>query len=298
MASTGSLARLLDPGFRHVFYDYLEKHPMEYSRIFNVETSERAYEEDIVYAGLGPVPEKPEGTNVLYDDIIQGNIVRFTHITYASGWRVTEEMADDDLYGVTRRVVLALARSAKHTIETIAWDTINLAFDATRVGQDNMPLCSTAHPLLGGGTASNMPATPLDLTAANLQSALDNFERQKDHRQLPVAISARHLLVPPELKWKARELLQSTKKPETAQNDPNALLEEDLSYFTSHYLTSTSAWFVHANKDEHDLRIYIRRPIRMRSSDDFDSGDMKSKVDFRCSAGFMNFWGFWGSQGA
>jgi len=297
-SSTGSLARLLDPGFRFVFFKFLREHDMEYNACFHVLDSERAYEEDIVYAGLGAVPEKPEGTNVIYDDPIQGNTIRYTHLTYGLAFRVTEEMYEDDLYGVVNKVVQALARSARHTLETISWDTLNFAFDTSRVGQDGLPLCSTAHVSLGGGTESNRPATDGDLDVTNLQAAIDSFERTNDHRGLPVALVARKLVIPPELKWKARVLLESGGEPGTADNDMNALQEESLVYFVSHYLTSTSAWWLLAGEEDHDLRFYKRRGVRFRSADDFDSGDSKHKVDFRCSAGFTNWYGTFGTSGA
>lgn len=295
--STGSLAALLDPGYRFVFFNWLAEHPMEYTAVFNVLTSERAYEEDLVVAGLGAVPEKPEGTSIIYDDPIQGSEVRYTHRSYGLGFRVTEEMYEDDLYGVVKRVVAALARSAKHTHEAIVWDVLNFAFSTTRVGQDNLPLCSTAHTLLGGGTYGNRPNTDTDLNGTSLQQAIDSFERTVDHRGLPMALSARTLVIPPELKWRAREVLESGYIPGSSDNDINALKQEGLNYVVSHYLGSAAAWFLTSDKEEHDLKCYERRGTRMRSADDFDSGDMKSKVDFRKSAGFTNWPGVYGTTG-
>lgn len=295
--STGSLSALLDPGYRKVFFQWLREHPTEYPECFNVLDSERAYEEDMLVAGLGAVPQKPEGTNVIYDDPIQGNALRFTHITYELGFRVTREMYDDDLYGVVNKVVTSLARSAKHTLETIAWDVLNLAFNAGRVGEDGLALCHTAHTMKSGGTEANRPSTDIDLSVTGLETALDNFERQNDHRGLPIAISARKVVIPPELKWKAREILNSALRSDTADNATNAFKEEDLTYSVSHYLTSSTAWFVTAAKDEHDLRFYRRDGVEFSSADDFDSGDMKSKVHFRCSAGHAVWQGVWGSPG-
>lgn len=298
MTSTGSAARLLDPGFRFIFFRFLAEHDMEYSSVFNIMSSERAYEEDIVYAGLGAVPEKSEGSNVLYDDPIQGNVVRYTHIEYGLGFRVTEIMLEDDLYGVMNKVVQCLARSARHTIETIAWDVVNLAFDNTRPGQDGVSLCHTAHPLIGGGTQANRPTVDGDLNGSNVQLAMDQFERMVDHRGLPIALMAKRILIPPELKWKARVTLNSAWVPGSTNNDVNALQDEGLTYDVSHFLVSTSAWFILASQGEHDLRFYKRRGVRFRSADDFDSGDSKHKVDFRCCAGFTSFYGTWGTSGA
>lgn len=296
MTSTGSAARLLDPGFRFVFFKFLAEHDMEYISDFNVMSSERAYEEDIVFAGLAAVPEKSEGSDVFFDDPIQGNVVRYTHIEYGLGFRVTEIMLEDDLYGVMKRVVTMLARSARHTIETIAWDVFNLAFDNSRPGQDGVSLCHTAHPLIGGGTQANRPSVDGDLNATNLQAAIDMFERMVDHRGLPVSQIAGRLIIPPELKWKARVTIDSPNAPGSMNNDINALKNEDLTFKVSHFLVSTSAWFM--SSAEHDRRFYKRRGVRFRSADDFNSGDSKHKVDMRCCAGFTSFYGTWGTSGA
>lgn len=296
-SSTGSLSALLDPGYRKVFFLFLREHPVEYEDVFNVLDSERRYEEDMLVAGTGAVPEKAEGTNVIYDDPIQGSTVRYTHVSYGLGFRVTREMYDDDLYGVVNKVVTSLARSAKHTLETVAWDVLNLAFSGTRVGEDGVSLCNTAHPMKSGGTEANRPTTDIDLTVTGLESALDNFGRQNDHRGLPIAINARKVIVPVELVWRAREILNSSLRSDTSDNATNAFKEEDLTHTVSHYLTSATAWFVAAEKDEHDLRMYHRTKVEMTSTDDFDSGDMKSKVFFRCSAGHTVWQGIWGSPG-
>jgi phage major head subunit gpT-like protein len=296
-SSTGSLSALLDPGYRMVFFQWIREHPWEYTEVFNVMDSERAYEEDIIFSGLGAVPEKAEGASVLYDDPIQGAAVRYTHRVYSLGFRVTREMYDDDLYGVVKKVVTALARSAKHTMETIAWDILNDAFSNTRVGEDGIELCSTAHTMLNGGTQSNRPSTDIDLSVTGLEQAIDNFERQTDHRGLPMAVTARWVVIPPERKWKAREILNSAQRSDTADNATNALKEEDLSYYVSHYLDSSTAWYVLSAKDEHDLKFYKRDGIEMASADDFDGDQMKSKVRFRCCAGHTVWQGVWGSPG-
>lgn len=295
-SSSGNLSPLLDPGYRMVFFNWLEEHAEQFSQVFNVLSSERAYEEDIVFAGLGPLQEKPEGANVLYDDPIQGAAVRYTHRVWALGFRVTREMYDDDLYGLVKRVVTALARSAHHTIETVAFDVLNNGF-TTQLVEDGLSLFHTAHTMKDGSTQSNRSATSADLTVDSLQQAIDSFERHEDHRSLPMALRARTLQIPPELKWKARELLNSTERPDTSDRAINALYEEGMTYKVSHYLDSTSNWFLLANQDEHDLKFYRRDGVEFSSTDDFDSGDMKSKARTRCSAGATVWQGTWGSLG-
>ena len=296
-SSTGSLSAALDPGYRLVFFNWIAEHPWEYPAVFNVLQSERAYEEDILFSGLRAVPVKDQGAPVEEDDPIQGAAVRYTHLTRALKFRVTREMYDDDLYGIVRRVVTALARSAKHTIETIAWDVLNDAFSNTRVGEDGIELCSTSHTLLGGGTQSNRPETDIDLTHTGLEIAVDNFERQTDHRGLPMQVTARWVVVPPELKWRAIEILDSPNRSDTADNAVNAFRGEGLDWYMSHFLDAATAWFVTSAPDEHDMKFYERDGIEFTSADDFDTGDMMSKVRFRCSSGHTVWQGVWGSPG-
>lgn len=295
--STGTLGSNLDPGYRLVFFNWIKEHPWEYKGVFNVLNSERAYEEDLLNAGLGAVPEKPQGTPTTYDDPIQGNAVRYTHITYALGFRTTREMADDDLYGTIQKTIKSLARSAKHTLETIAWDILNDAFDSDRPGQDGVELCSTAHVMLDGSTQSNRPTTDIDLTVTGLEQALDNFERQTDHRSLPIAINAKWVVIPPELRWRATEIIESPQRSDTANEAKNAFMQMSLDWTMSHYLTSSTAWFVTSNPDEHDMKMYERDGLEFKTADDFDTGDAKSWVRFRCSAGHTIWQGSWGSPG-
>lgn len=221
---------LLAEGLRTVLFEKFDSYPEEYKQIFNVQESKKSEEKDSAISGFGAMHIKEEGDPVFFDDPVQGYDVTYTHVTYALGFRVTREMWEDDLYGKIKKMPRALAKSARHTIEQTAANIFNNGF-TSGVGGDGKYLFATDHPLVGGGTYANRPAIAADLTVSSLQAAIQNMEETVDDRGLILAIKPKLLVVPPALKWTARELLDSALKPYTADNEKNAFLDEDLNYF-------------------------------------------------------------------
>lgn len=294
-------SHLLAPGIKEIFFNRYSQFPDEYAQIFNIDTSVRQYEEDAEVAGLGKLVEKPEGQGITYDDPFQStNKQRYTHTTFGLGFRVTEELYEDDLYGTIKRMPSALARSAHQTVEVESWNVLNNAFNAAVTGLDNVALCSTAHPniKLLGGPYSNRLATDSDLSVTSLQSAVELMETTTDDRDLNIMLKPKLLICTPTNKWMARELLNSTQKPHTADNEINALREEELSYMVGHYLTDSDAWFLLTGKEDHYLKFYWRRKLAMDNDDDFDTGDAKFKSTMRFSCGFSGWRGIVGTPGA
>lgn len=302
---SGNFAELYGPGLRKLFFDKFMGLPTEYDKLFNILSSQRAYEEDLKIAGLGAMPEKAQGASIVYDDFIQGDTkVRYTHKSFALGYRITEEAQEDELYGVFKKINEALARSGHQTREVRAWAVLNNAFTTfttsgtAGTGLDGLALCHTAHTLAGGGTYANRPTVDSDLGIAALQAAITRFEKCVDERGLPIVLIPRFIVIPPDQKWLAREILNSSHKPFTADNEINALVQDDLQYIVSHYLTDADAWFLTAAPGEHDLNYYNRRAMTFKEGDDFDTGDAKFRAGFRCSAGFSDWRGVDGSPGA
>jgi hypothetical protein len=211
------------------------------------------------------------------------------------------------------QVPKALARSAHFTLEQKSWNVFNTGF-TTQTTIDGVSLFNNQHPLLGGaqatnvgpgltniisaaGTYPNRPATDIDLSFTALQLAINQFERLIDSQGMPVSMKPRYLIIPPELKWIAREILGSPHKPYTADNEINALLKEDLVYFISHYLTSQSAWFLMCDKDTHALKFMWREPLDEDFADDFDTRSIKQVSFMRFSVGATTWVGTWGSNG-
>lgn len=304
MASrTGAFSHLLAPGMRKIFFEKYSQYPDEYSQVFNVGSSTRNYEEDSEIAGLGRMPEKPQGQPTTYDDPFQAaERKRYTPVSYGLGFRVTHELYEDDLYNIIRRMPAALARSAHQTIEVVSWNVFNNAFDSGYTGIDGKELCATDHPniaqLAGSGPYANKPSTDVDLSITALQAAVENLEETTDDRDLNIMIKPRLLIVAPENKWMARELLQSEKKPHTADNEINALLDEELKYMVCHYFSDTDAWFLVSGKEDHYLTFLWREKLVFDNDDDFDTGDAKFKAFMRFIPDFTSWRGVYGSSGA
>ena len=319
MMYRGQYAQLQAPGLHSIFTDFLDLNmrSSEYDKIFNVETSDSAFEDEQEFAGLGPMVEKPEGESIEYDALIEGGTKRFLHTTYALGIRGSFELYDDDQYGLIKKAPKALAQSAMFTIEQNAWNVFNLGF-TTVTSIDGVSLFNTQHPLLGGpaatnrgpgvpaiitsvggaaGTYPNRPSPATDLAIVSLQAAINHFERLTNSQGFPVSLTPRFLMVSPINKWIAREILGSAYRPYTAQNEINALVGEDLVSFVGHYLTDDDAWFLLPEKSSHQLKFYWRKKLDEKYDDDFDTQSLKELAFMRFSVGAVSHLGTWGSPG-
>ena len=308
MTTTRSLfSNLLAPGLRKIYFDEMKERPSEYEGIFNIESSKRKYEDDYQMAGLGSMPQKSEGVSIIYDDPLSGNTKRYTHLSWGLGFRITHEAYEDDLYGMLgKKMSSQLAKAARNAQEVHAWAILNNAFAASATAStlaasntfDGYSLCNVAHVRLGGGTQANRSSTDADLSVSSLQAAIDLFEGWTDERGMPLVCVPKRLIIPYQTKWIAREILNSSAKPYTANNEINPLQDEDLSFIVSHYLTDTDSWFLIADKGVHGLNFFWREKARFDNSDDFDSGDAKYKGYQRFVAGVSDWKGVFGSQGA
>jgi len=299
-AVTGAFSELLAPGLNGVFFMHLKDRQPDYTKIFYVDSSKRNYEENLELAALSTMPVKGEGTPIAYQDFIQGGKKRFTHVTFALGFRVTEEMMEDDLYGPMKKSAKALKRSALNSEEVLCFNVLNNSF-TTEAGFPkfgvNEPLVSTAHTLLGGGTASNRPAADVDISYAALEAAILYFNTVNDERGLPIDLKPETLVFHPNDLFLVRELLESDKRPFTANNEVNPL-KSLLTPMWSRYLTDTDAWWVVAEKSEDGLIYWRRRALKFQAGDDFDTGDAKFKASWRGSAGCSEWRNLYGSSGA
>lgn len=283
--TTGAFSTGLAPGLRAVYTEELVDRSTEYDKIAQMLTSKRNYEDDWQVALLGTTPEKPQGTPVRFDGPLSGSTVRYTHVSYGIGFRVTQEMFEDDLYSIMKKASKDLARANHETVETVFWAIFNNASDATKfAGFDGLSIASTAHTLLGGGTYANRPSTDVQLSVSAIQAACESFEKMVDERNRKILAKPWRLLIPVELKWAAREILGSQKKPYVANNEINSLLDEELSFFVCHYATDANNWALVGRN--HDMKFFWRRKPRFANADDFSTGDALFKSTFRCVAGF------------
>jgi len=275
---------------------FRERKPF-WSQVTSQKSSRRAYEESAYYAGLGLVPEKPEGEAIGYDDFIQGPTKRWVHVTRALGVRITEEMIEDSLYpdiptemsDMTRE----LGRSARETIEILVHDAYN---GTTKTAGDGLAIFSDSHTKLGGGTWSNLLTPSADLSATSLRQAILNLENTTDDRNKQQVIRPKILMVSTADEWKARELLNSAYDPESAQNAVNPLQSRNLQLLVNPYLTDLDAWFLLAEKNP--LITFMRRKVRFAKDGDFETGDAKFKTSFRQSTEVNYPLGLYKSAGA
>jgi phage major head subunit gpT-like protein len=308
-------AQVLAPGIDHNFVEFLDlKHrDRQYDKIFNIDNTTRAFEDEVQFAGTGPAPELTEGENVAYYDLIQGGTKRYVPLKYAMGARTSYELIQDDLYGIIKQAPKALAHSISFTEEMVPWNIFNNGF-STVVTTDGVSLFNNAHPLLGGvnatntgpglanvistaGTYPNRPLVDLDISFTAIQLMTNHFNRMTDSMGLPVHMRPTMLVIPPELIFTCRELLGSPGKPYTADNEINALTGEELRFVVSSYLTSATAWFAVTEKEHHQLKFKWRKQVDTDYDDDFDTQAVKMLTYMRIAAGATHWIGTWGSNG-
>lgn len=298
-ATRGAFSPLLVPGLMDIYFRKLKIRKTEYTEWINVKKSKRAYEEDYKLAGLGRFVQKGEGEAYTFDDPIPGSTLRYTHLTYGLGFRVTEEMMEDDLYGVMNRMTEELAKSAAYNKDVQAASVLNNAFDSDYTGYDGVELCSTSHPNLGTGTQSNEPSSGVDLTLSSLQAAVEAFEGWTDDRNFKTDLMAEWLVHATGDIWTAGEILESEFDPTSADNAKN-IIRSKYGIKPKHlkHLTDADAWFLLGKKGDHDMKMYMRVGDQFRNSDDPINGDAIFTGRHRLSTGFSDWRGVYGSSGA
>lgn len=298
-AHTQAFSKLLAPGLRKTFFDTYKLFPEEYSKVAKINDSKRAYEEELMGAGLGRWQRKEEGKPLVYDEPIQGNVQRYTHVTFALGFRVTREMYNDDLYGVMKKMSQELARAARQTVELEFASLLDDAFTGSEhTGPDGNALCSS-HTLAIGSTYSNVAGSPTDLGIGALRSASERMERTPNERGLPDNRGrGKTVLVSPTYQWVADEIIGSEKKAYTADNTKNAFNNLNLEYTVNHFMSDDDAWFLLASDQMHDIKWFWRQRPQFENEDDFDTKDAKFTGYMRFSYGWTDWRGVDGSAGA
>lgn len=299
VVNTGSIAKALQVGVNKFWGMGYGVHPLELTDIFDEETSVKSYEEDVQIVGTGLVPIKSEGSAVSYDNIRQGYVQRYTHITYALGIIFTYEMLSDNRYDLGFKQAKYLGFSARQTQETIAANILNRAFNSSYTYADTKELCATDHPRISGGTFSNELATASDLSHSSLEQALIDIDDFENDRGLKVAIKGKKLILPTALRFEAARILKSVQESGTANNDVNAIKSEAmLDMAVNHYLTDSDAWFIKTDCMDGLKRIVRERVGAPVSENDFDTYNAKFKTMFRESYGSTDPRGIYGSPGA
>lgn len=264
----------------------------------NMDRMSRAWFEDWQVAGFGSLLEKPEGSKIIFQDPTPGVPKRYTATTWALGFRITEEMMEDDLYGIVgNKLSRALGRSVRDNFEVVAASVLNNAFNTAFTGfEAGVSLCSTAHTRLTGGTQANRPNADVDLALLPLQAAVEAFHGWTDEAGLQAVFVPKTLVSGVSQLWTSTVLLSSEQVPGSNFNDPNVLAQLGISPFTYHYLTDPDAWFLIGS--DHDMNYFDRVNPRFKNTDDFKTGDALFACRRRNAAGYGDWRGVYGTQGA
>jgi hypothetical protein len=299
--SRAQLVKELEPGLNALFGLEYDRYTNETAEIFTTETSDRAFEEEVMLSGFGSAATKAEGASVTFDDAKEAFTARYTHQTIALAFAITEEAIEDNLYDrLGNRYARALARSMANTKQVKGAEILNNAFSSSQLGGDGVVLCSTAHPTVSGTNLSNTFTTQADLSETSLETALINIAAFIDERGLKISIQGTKLILPKELQFTAERILKSPLRVGTADNDINAIANMNMipeGYRVNHYLNDTNAWFIKTDTPN-GFKHFVRAALRTAMEGDFDTGNVRYKARERYSFGFSDPRCVYGSSGS
>jgi hypothetical protein len=298
--SRAQLLKELLPGLNALFGMEYARYGEEHKEIYETETSERSFEEETKLSGFSAAPVKNEGSAIAYDNAQEAWSTRYTHETIALGFSITEEAIEDNLYdSLSSRYTKSLARAMAYTKQVKAAAVLNNGFSSSYPGGDGVSLFNTNHPLISGGVNSNTPSTQVDLNETSLEAAVIQIAAWTDERGLLIAAKPKKMIVPPNLMFVAKRLLDTELRVSTADNDINAIKQMGAipeGYTVNHFLTDTNAWFLTTDVPN-GLKHFVRTPLSNSMDGDFDTGNVRYKARERYSFGWSDPLGMWGSSG-
>jgi len=298
--SRQQLAKELEPGLNALFGLEYKNYENQHSEIFDTESSDRAFEEEVMLSGFANASVKPEGSAVTFDSANETFTARYTHETIALAFSITEEAVEDNLYdSIAKRYTKALARSMANTKQIKAANVLNNAFSSSFTGGDAKELCATDHPTIAG-TFSNELATAADLNETSLEQAMIDIAGFTDERGLKIAARGVKMIIPSALQFTAERLMKTANRVGTSDNDINALVSKGMisgGYVVNNYLTDTDAFFIKTDVPN-GLKMFQRAALKTAMEGDFDTGNVRYKARERYSFGFSDPRGIFGSPGA
>ena len=299
--SRQQLAKELEPGLNALFGLEYANYENQHLEIFDVENSDRAFEEEVMLSGFANAAVKSEGSAVTFDSAQEAFTSRYTHETVALAFALTEEAIEDNLYDtIATRYTKALARSMANTKQIKAANVLNNGFSSSFPGGDGKELFATDHPTVSAGDLSNELATSADLSETSLEQAMIDIAAFKDERGLKIAARGLKLIIPSELQFTAERIMKSPARVGTADNDLNAIASKGMipqGYVVNNFLTDTDAFFIKTDVPN-GLKMFERAAIKTAMEGDFDTGNVRYKARERYSFGFSDWRGVFGSPGA
>ena len=299
--SRQQLAKELEPGLNALFGLEYKNYENQHTKIYDIENSDRAFEEEVMLSGFANAAVKAEGSAVTFDTANEAFTSRYTHETIALAFAITEEAIEDNLYDrIATRYTKALARSMAQTKQIKAANVLNNGFDSSFPGGDGKELFATDHPTQSAGTLANELSTSADLSETSLEQAMIDIAAFKDERGFKIAARGLKLIIPSELQFTAERILRSPARVGTADNDLNALSSKGMlpqGYVVNNYLTDTDAFFIKTDIPN-GMKMFNRANLKTAMEGDFDTGNVRYKARERYSFGFSDWRGMFGSPGA
>ena len=294
------LVKALEPGLNALFGLEYDRYENQDKEIFDTESSDRAFEEEVMLGGFANAAVKPEGQGVSYEDAQETYTARYTNETIALAFALTEEAVEDNLYDkLSTRYTKALARSMANTKQVKAANILNRAFNNSYLGGDAKELCATDHPTLSGDQKNEL-STAADLNETSLEQMLIDIADMKDERGMKIALRGMKMIIPVNLQFVAERLMKSAGRVGTADNDINAIKSMGMvpeGYVVNNFLTDTDAFFIKTDAPN-GLKHFVRAPIRTAMEGDFDTGNVRYKARERYSFGWSDWRGIFASPGA
>ena len=298
--SRGQLVKELEPGLNALFGLEYKRYENQHAEIYATETSDRAFEEEVMLSGFANAQVKPEGSGVVFDSAQETFTARYTMETVALAFAITEEAVEDNLYDrLSSRYTKALARSMSNTKQVKAVNPLVNGFGAGFTSGDGSNLFATNHPTIAG-TVSNTLATAADLNETSLEQSLIDIAAFTDERGLKIAAKATKMIVPSALQFQAERLMKSEGRVQTADNDINAIRSMGMvpqGYRVNNFLTDPNAFFLITDVPN-GMKHFVRTPIKTAMEGDFDTGNLRFKARERYQFGVSDFRGIYGSPGA
>ena len=300
--SRGQLVKELEPGLNALFGLEYKRYENQHAEIYVTETSDRAFEEEVMLSGFANASVKPEGSGVVFDNAQETYTARYTMETVALAFAITEEAIEDNLYDrLASRYTKALARSMANTKQIKAVDPLIQGLPTTNNfdSGDGVSLFNTAHPTIAG-TVSNTLAVQADLNETSLEQSLIDIAALTDERGLKIAARGVKMIVPSELQFTAERLMKSQGRTSTADNDINAIASMGMipqGYRVNNFLTDTDAFYIITDVPN-GMKYFERTPIRTAMEGDFDTGNVRYKARERYRFGVSDYRGIFGVEGA
>ena len=299
--SRNQLVKELEPGLNALFGLEYKQYENQSAEIYTTESSDRAFEEEVMLSGFAQAQVKPEGSGVTYDNAQETFTARYTNETIALAFAITEEAIEDNLYDrLASRYTKALARSMAQTKQVKAVNPLNYGMPGgTFTSGDGVTLFNTAHPTIAG-TFSNTLATAADLNETSLEQSLIDIAALTDERGLKIAAKGMKMIIPSALQFTAERLMASAGRVGTADNDINAIKSMGMipqGYSVNNYLTDTDAFFIITDVPN-GMKHFERTPMTTKMEGDFDTGNVRYKARERYVFGVSDYRGVFASPGA